>query len=170
MHIYIALLRAVNVGGTGKLPMSDLKSMCEAAGFRKVTTYIASGNVVFVSPYDSTETGERLEAALHEYAGKAVGVFVRSPAQLQELLRKNPYHDKAANQTVAIFLDQAPTSAMLDAAKGRDDELLALGQQEIYAHYPSGQGKSKLLIPAAKTGTARNFNTIAKLLEIAEKL
>lgn len=71
MNTYIALLRAVNVGGTGKLPMSDLKSLCESLGFTKVTTYIASGNVVFNSPYSASETGELLEASLHKYAGKA---------------------------------------------------------------------------------------------------
>ena len=61
---YIALLRAVNVGGTGKLPMIDLTAMCEAAGLGKVKTYIASGNVVFTSPKSEKAVKAALEAAL----------------------------------------------------------------------------------------------------------
>ena len=85
MTSYVALLRAVNVGGTGKLPMSDLKSMCEKAGFARVRTYIASGNVVFGS--DLTEAGVKatLEAALAAYAGKPVGVLVRTAAEMAEV-------------------------------------------------------------------------------------
>lgn len=59
---------------------------------------------------------------------------------------------------------------MIDAAKNRDNEMLALGEQEIYVFYRLGMGSSKLLIPASKTGTARNFNTLTKLLDIAHKL
>src|SRR5207245_463258 len=81
MAVFVALLRAVNVGGTGKLPMSDLKQMCEAAGFRKVRTYIASGNVLFESGNTAAEVKAALETALQTYAGKPVGVLVRTAAE-----------------------------------------------------------------------------------------
>ena len=77
MNAYIALLRAVNVGGTGKLPMTELKAMCETAGFKSVRTYIASGNVVFASTKSESQVKVALEAALAKYAGKPVGVMVR---------------------------------------------------------------------------------------------
>ena len=81
MTAFIALLRAVNVGGTGKLSMSDLKAMCEAAGFAKVATYIASGNVVFESGWSRpAQVKSALEARLEAYAGKRVGVVVRTSA------------------------------------------------------------------------------------------
>ena len=78
MTAYVALLRAVNVGGTGKLPMSELEAMCETAGFEKVKTYIASGNVVFTSGMSEAEVKAALEKALPAYAGKPVGVMVRT--------------------------------------------------------------------------------------------
>ena len=78
VNAYVALLRAVNVGGTGKLAMAELKAMCEAAGFLSVRTYIASGNVVFQSPKTEVQVKAALEAALSTYAGKPVGVMVRT--------------------------------------------------------------------------------------------
>ena len=70
---YVALLRAVNVGGTGKLPMADLKAICSDAGFTQVETYIASGNVVFESKMTPSKVKSELEKRLHEYSGKPVG-------------------------------------------------------------------------------------------------
>jgi uncharacterized protein (DUF1697 family) len=80
MTAYVALLRAVNVGGTGKLPMTDLRSLCEDAGFIKVQTYIASGNVVFASRNSEKQIKALLESSLADYAGKKIDVFVRSAA------------------------------------------------------------------------------------------
>src|SRR5215510_14319784 len=76
MAVFVALLRAVNVGGTGKLPMSELKSMCEKLGFANVHTYIASGYVLFESRKSEGAVKAALEGALQRYAGKPVGVLV----------------------------------------------------------------------------------------------
>ena len=167
MTAFIALLRAVNVGGTGKLPMSELKAMGEAAGFEKVRTYIASSNVVFDSPLPETKMKAALEQALHAYAGKPVGVAVRTGAEMAKVLKANPFPHAAANRTVAIFLDEPPPADALDHASGQQDEEMALGTREIYVHYGAGMARSKLKIPAAKAGTARNMNTIAKLADMA---
>ncbi len=170
MSRYIALLRAVNVGGTGKLPMADLKAMCCEAGFSRVQTYIASGNVVFESTATPDEVKSALEARLQAYAGKPVGVLLRTALEMEAVLKANPFPDTAPNRTIAIFLDAAPPVDAVTNATGVKDEELSLGVREIYVHYPSGQGASKLKIPAAKTGTARNMNTLAKLVELAGKL
>jgi uncharacterized protein (DUF1697 family) len=170
MTRFIALLRAVNVGGTGKLPMTELKAMCEAAGFERVKTYIASGNVVFTSALSEDQVKAALEAKLADYAGKPVGVIVRTAAEMDAVLAGNAFPTAATNFTVAIFLDAAPPADALNHAVGRKDEECALGIREIYVHYPSGQGDSKLRIPAAKDGTARNLNTVAKLAEMAGAL
>jgi uncharacterized protein (DUF1697 family) len=169
MTSFIALLRAVNVGGTGKLAMQDLKAMCEAAGFRSVRTYIASGNVVFESKLGETAVRKELEKRLLAYAGKPVGVAVRTAAEMAEVLASNPFPDAPGNSTVAIFLDAAPPGTALDAVSGRVDEVVALGRREIYVRYGPNMGRSKLKIPAAKTGTARNMNTVAKLAEMARE-
>ena len=170
MAAFIALLRAVNVGGSGKLPMSDLKEMCEALGFAGARTYIASGNVVFSSRKSESAVKKVLEALLEAYAGKPVGVLVRTAAEMQAVLKDNPFPKAAPNRTVAVFLDKAPPADTLTAVKGQKNEEIRLGKREIYIHYGDGMGQSKLVVPAAKTGTARNINTIATLAKMAAEL
>lgn len=160
---FIALLRAVNVGGTGKLAMSDLKALCESLGFGDVQTYIASGNVVFTSDRAEQEIKRMLEAALEAHAGKRIDVVVRTGPEMALVLAENPFPDAPPNRTVAIFLDRSPPTDALDTIRGRDDEEIALGRREIYVRYGEGMGKSKLRIPASEIGTARNMNTVAKL-------
>jgi len=170
MTAFIVLLRAVNVGGTGRLPMTDLRAMCVAAGYSQVQTYIASGNLVFVAKDQQAQIKATLEARLKAYAGKPVGVVVRTAGEMAAVLAANPFPKAAPNRTVAIFLDEPPPANALDGIRGRKDEELRLGRREIYVHYGEGMGKSKLVIPAAKTGTARNMNTVAKLVELAANI
>ena len=170
MTAFVALLRAVNVGGTGKLPMGDLKEICVSLGFGSVRTYIASGNVVFVSLKSEAAIKTGLERRLETYAGKSVGVLVRTAAEMAQVLADNPFPDAAPNRTMAVFLDRAPPADTLAAVRGRNDEQIGLGRREIYIHYGDGMAKSKLVVPAAKTGTARNINTVAALAKMAADL
>lgn len=167
MTIYIALLRAVNVGGTGKLPMAELKAMCAAEGFTKIQTYIASGNVIFAAQQPESKVKALLEQRLRAYAGKPVGAVVRTVDEMSAVLKSNPFPKSAPNSTVAIFLDDPPPPDALDKIRGQKDEEVCLGAREIYVAYGAGMGRSKLKIPAAEAGTARNMNTIAKLAELA---
>lgn len=169
MGSFVALLRAVNVGGTGKLAMADLKALCEAAGLAKVRTYIASGNVVFASDSAEQEIRAILEASLQAHAGKPVGVTVRTAAAMADIVARNPFPDAPGDRVVVVFLEQAATPDILNDVSGRgDNEELRLGGQEIYVHYGSGIGRSKLRIPAASAGTARNMNTVAKLSAMSD--
>jgi uncharacterized protein (DUF1697 family) len=167
MAAWVALLRAVNVGGTGKLAMTDLARLCGACGFANVKTYIASGNVVFVSELEESEVRQRLEDALAEFAGKPIGVVVRSAEAMADVLRANPFPQFPGNRVHAVIVNDVLPADAVDGAKGRSVEDLSLATREIYVHYPDGQGTSKLVIPAAKSGTARNMNTIAKLAEMS---
>jgi uncharacterized protein (DUF1697 family) len=167
MSVLIGLLRAVNVGGTGKLPMAELKALCEKAGFSRVQTYIASGNVIFESSKAASKAKALLEKSLETYAKKPVGVVIRTPTEMVEVLSANPFSKQAPNCTVAIFLDKAPPPDTLDFVTGMKDEKISLGKREIYVFYGAGMGTSKLRIPAAAAGTARNMNTVAKLAELA---
>ena len=169
MTRYVALLRAVNVGGTGKLPMTELKSMCSEAGFARVETYIASGNVVFTSKAGPSRVKAELEARLLAHFGKPMGVVVRTASEMLAVLRANPFPEAEPKHTYAIFLDEPPPRDALDHAVGQSGEKMALGDREIFVHYGNGMGRSKLKIPAARMGTARNMNTVAKLAEIASK-
>lgn len=166
---YIALLRAVNVGGTGKLPMADLTRLCSKAGFTNVQTYIASGNVIFDSPKSAGEVKAALEAGLKRYAGKSVGVAVRTGVEMAAILDANPFPDAPSNRTVAVFLDAPPSGDALDNISGQQDEEIALGRCEVYIRYGESMGRSKLKVPAAAHGTARNMNTVAKLAAMASR-
>ena len=167
MTTFVVLLRAVNVGGTGKLPMADLTHLCEQSGFTTVETYIASGNVVLDSDCGEHEVKAKLEDALEQYAGKPIDVLVRTGPEMAAVLAGNPFREEAPNRTVAIFLNDQATPNMLDNVAGQDGEKVALGRREIYVAYGDRMGRSKLRIPGAASGTARNINTVAKLTEMA---
>jgi uncharacterized protein (DUF1697 family) len=169
MTRYIALLRAVNVGGTGKLPMADLKDICSGAGFARIETYIASGNVIFDSDANSSRVKAELEARLLAYAGKPVGAVIRTAPEMAAVLAANPFPAAEPKYTYAIFLDLRPPADVLDHVTGQNGEEIRLAGREIFVHYGSGMGRSKLKIPAAKSGTGRNMNTVAKLAELASK-
>jgi uncharacterized protein (DUF1697 family) len=169
MQTYVALLRAVNVGGTGQLPMAELKSVCETAGFSRVETYIASGNVVFDSALPVVEIERRLESGLLALTGRPVGAFVRSVPQLRIGLAENPFADKEPQYSYVVFLREKPGPSVLADVRGRAEEELRLGRRELYVYYPGGMARSKLRIPAAQDGTARNMNTVSKLLALASR-
>jgi len=167
--VYVALLRAVNVGGTGKLAMSDLKAMCLEAGFADVETYIASGNVVFQAKMSSEQAKAALKERLRRHFGKPVGVVIRTADELAAILETNPFKKEPASKTIAIFLDEPPRSDALQHATGRQREEMRLGACEIFVHYADSIGRSKLAIPAGRNGTGRNMNTVAKLAAMAAK-
>jgi uncharacterized protein (DUF1697 family) len=131
MTVWVALLQAVNVGGTGKLPMQDLKYMCEKAGFRAVRTYIASGNVVFESKKAQAQVKVALEGSLRSYAGKPVAVLVRKAAELVEVLARNPFLQAPRNLTVVIFLDNSPAEDALETLVGQKGEKVVLGTRDL---------------------------------------
>lgn len=170
MTAYVALLRAVNVGGTGKLVMTELAAMCADAGFTDVKTYIASGNVVFRSDLPEAKVTAALDKRLEAYAGKPVGVFVRTAMEMAAVRDNNPFPDEPGNRVIAIFLEAAPHAEAMAGLKHQTTEVLKPGTRELYVFYPDGQGPSKLLIPSAKSGTARNMKTVTKLAEMAAAL
>ncbi|HWA76988.1 MAG TPA: DUF1697 domain-containing protein [Polyangiaceae bacterium] len=167
---FVALLRAINVGGTGKLSMVDLRRLCEKEGFRDVSTYIQSGNVVFTSALSEAKVKDKLEKALAKKLGKPVGVLLRSGAELSELLKHNPFKTAPTNRVVVLFLEDAPAKGALSSVVSPGREELKLKGRDLFIHYPDGQGKSKLKLPFFKTGTARNLNTVAKLADMAHEL
>ena len=166
---YIALLRAVNVGGTGKLPMADLRQLAEGLGFDDVRTYIASGNLLFTSDLTEKTVKKKLEAVLKDYAGKDVGVIVRTAAEMRAVELANPFKSAAYNRIGVLFFDHPMPRDTTKKAKGQKNEEIELGKREVYVFYPDGMGRSKLRIPAAKHGTNRNLNTVSKLAGLAKR-
>ena len=171
MTAYVALLRAVNVGGTSKLPMADLKRIAEGLGFKSARTYIASGNLIFSSDDTEAQVRSRLEAAIASQMAKPVPVMIRTAAEIEAVARDNPFHDAPGRRVLATFLQEPPPQDALDAIRDADGERIALGKREIYIDYCGTLlGRSKLKVPAAAAGTARNMNTVAKLAELAKEV
>jgi uncharacterized protein (DUF1697 family) len=170
MAVFVALLRAVNVGGTGKLPMSDLRELCEEAGFKRAATYIQSGNVVFESKLSETKVKAKLEQALTVKLGKPAAAMIRNRAELEAIIERNPFPKAAPNQLLVLFFDEPAGDDALDGVVIPGREKLKLIGHELFIHYPEGMGKSKLKTPFAKVGTGRNLNTVVKLEAMARAL
>lgn len=168
---YVALLRAVNVGGR-KLAMTDLKAIAERLGLGRPRTFIASGNLLFASAKDETAVKAALEDALRKHMGVEVPVMVRTADEMAAAAKANPFRDAPGNRVSVIFFDSAPPEDAVEKARNvADDEHIVLGRREIYVAWGrSGMGRSRLVIPAAKNGTARNMNTVAKLAELAREM
>jgi uncharacterized protein (DUF1697 family) len=190
MPTHVALLRGINVGGGGKLPMADLRQLLSSLGHADVTTYIQSGNVVFTPSHSGTShsgtaalAGE-LRAAIAAKFGIDTPVIVVTKAELADVICANPYQDEPNPKYVhAVFLpaelDEAVHKQISQAAEqvksqGSRDEVMLIGRT-LYVHTPDGFGTSELAktllakrsSPAAG-GTARNWNTVTKLLTLCD--
>lgn len=169
MTTFVALLRAVNVGGR-QLRMADLTSVAEKLGLSSPRTLIASGNLLFVGKKDEATVKRELETALGEHMGKPVEVMVRTAQEMEEVVVANPFAREPGNRVVAIFYDDPPPGDATVTARNVADERLALGRREIYVHYPGGMGRSKLKLSGRAQGTARNMNTVARLAQLAREM
>ncbi|MCF3638595.1 DUF1697 domain-containing protein [Rhizobium sp. TRM95111] len=170
MPVHVALLRAVNVGGTGKLPMAELRAICEGLGFAGVETYIQSGNVLFRSDLSAGEAEAVLDEALARRLGKAPGVMIRSAAELAALVAGNPFPQAKPNVLMVNFLPGEMPAEPLAGLVAPDGEAVHVGTREIWVHYPNSSGRSKFRLPALKRATSRNLNTVAKLADLAAAL
>ena len=166
MTAYVALVRAVNVSGTGKLPKEDLKAMGEACGFEGCLTFINSGNLLFSSELGEAEVQQRIGQRIDEYFGRHVEVFVRSGAEMAEAAARNRFADDKPSRVMAHFISEEPDPAMLEDARDVAGERMALGPRLIYVSYGEGIGKTKLKLPAVRKGTARNMNSVKKIAEL----
>ena len=167
MPRYVALLRAVNVGGAGKLKMDVLRDICGQAGFARVRTYIQSGNAVFDSALPASAAKAALAAPLAEHFGRPVDVIVRDAGEMRAVLARNPFPQAAPDKVAVLFLDEELPPDLDRPVKGQVDEEIVFGAREIFISYPSGMGRSRLRLAAMAGGTARNLNTVARLAAMA---
>jgi uncharacterized protein (DUF1697 family) len=170
MKVYVALIRAINVGGTAKLAMTDLRRLCDEAGFKDCRTYIQSGNAVFRSSLVEASVKNKLEKVLSSHIGKPCDVVVRSRAELQATIKANPWKSAEPSRVIVLFVDQALPKDALKGLQIPGREKVHLEGREIFVHYPEGMGRSKLKVPYAQVGTARNLNSVMKLAAMAAEL
>ncbi len=164
MTVYVALLRAVNVGGRGILKMDDLHAACLACGLDNARTFLQSGNVVFDSTRTERSLKQELERKIADKMGRAVGVLIRTAAELRAVVEANPFPDGDPSLIGIFFLPKAlPIRLLTELELGGPEDVQMIGR-EVYVHYPDGIGRSKIKIPFAADGTSRNLNTITRLV------
>lgn len=176
MPVFIALIRGINVGGHKKLKMADVKVFCEDLGLTSVRTHLQSGNVVFqTTRTDRAQLAKDLETAFLVDAR----VILRTTAELRKAIAQNPMPGEAArgpSHYIIAFLSDKPKAAAMQALRDAysGPEQMELLGAELYIHYGPGMGTSKLTnaLIERKLGvsaTSRNWNTVTKLLELAEE-
>lgn len=177
MPAFVALLCAVNVGGTGKLPMAELRALLEGLGYTKVETYIQSGNAVFDARGTAASVGKAVAAALEKHMGAPVGVMIRTHEELARVIAGNPFAAEAAADGARVHVGFLGGAAAKDGAAqlekivqqypARRDRYHLAGDT-LYLHLPDGAAETKFTVKALQKalgvpGTARNWNTVVKL-------
>lgn len=180
MTAFVALLRAVNVGGTGIIKMADLRAICEGIGFRNVKTLLQSGNVVFDAKGSDKAVAKKLADAIEASHGFRPAIVVRTADEMADAMKRNPFRaeEKSDPSHVLIaFMAETPASGASDriAAIKVGTERLHLSGRELFAYYAAGIGTSKVTNTVLEKAlgvkaTARNWNTLTKLLELARTL
>ncbi len=163
MIAYAALLRAVNVGGTGKLAMADLKRLCDAAGFVGARTFIASGNALFSTAQDEAGVKAALSPLLASHMGKPVEVFVRSRAELDAVLATNPFPDAHPSRHLVYFFDDALPDEFMSQCRDVRGERLAVVGRELHVDYGDGIRFTKLKIPMPSGKTGMSISSVSRM-------
>lgn len=180
MAAIISMLRGVNVGGHNMIKMDALRALYESLKFEHVQTYVQSGNVVFTTKEKNLSTlAASIESAIEKKYGFRPAVILRTGAEMKDVIARNPFAKRRdvepAKLAVIFFAEElsAEQRKQVEAIKVGPEESKAF-PRELYIYFPDGIGRSKL--PAAmdrvmkKTGTARNWNSVTKLMGMAEKL
>jgi uncharacterized protein (DUF1697 family) len=183
MPTYVILLRAVNVGGTGKLPMADFKRVLAQLGFKNVETYIQSGNAVVDAKASAATVAKAVAAALEKMTGAPAGVVVRTHEELDRLIRDNPYAAEAAADGSKVHVGFLAGPAGKDAATALDAIIAKYPQRRdryhlavdtLYLHLPDGAAETKfsgkgLDKAIGVISTGRNWNTVLKLHAMSKR-
>ncbi|MDC0722440.1 DUF1697 domain-containing protein [Nannocystis bainbridge] len=173
MTRFIALLRGINVGGTRKVPMADLRALCGELGLTAVQTYIQSGNVVFTANGSTAEHEAALEQGLTRVFGLQIDVMVRTADQWEQLAAGNPLRAAAEAEANLVLLGVPKRPPRPDAAaelleRATAGERVVAAGDVLWFHYPQGAGRTKLS-PAVidrlvgSPVTARNWRTVLQL-------
>ena len=181
MTATVAFLRGINVGGNKTIPMAKLKALFETLGFAHVKTHLNSGNVVFASDRkDRAKLTKTIEAAIEKEFGFRPATMLRDVAALNKIVAKNPFPAMAKDDPSHLVVMLLAARPDKDAAKRiatayRGVEAIKVAGEEAYVTYPSGIGKSKLTNALLEkhlgvAGTGRNWNTLTKLLAMAEDI
>ena len=181
MPVMIAMLRGVNVGGHNKIRMEALRALCTKLKLRDACTYVQSGNVIFrTDERDLASLAKRLQNAIEHDFSFRPDIVLRTSAELRDVIARNPFakrRDIEPSRLLVTFLASVPGPEARDkAAKIKTEpEELRMERREVYIYFPNGMARPKMSWPTIErtlqtSGTGRNWNSVTKMLEIAEKL
>ncbi len=181
MAVIISMLRGVNVGGHNKIKMEALRALYESMKLRDAQTYVQSGNVIFrTDERDIPRLAKRIEDGIERNFGFRPNVILRTAAEMREVVARNPFAKRRGiepRKLLVSFLASDPREEAREKVRQMkcDPEELRIEGRELYIYFPNGIGRSKLslarLEKTLKTpGTGRNWNSVTKVLEMAEKL
>jgi uncharacterized protein (DUF1697 family) len=177
MQTFIALLRGINVGGHHKLPMADLRELCEANGLKDSKTYIQSGNVVFRSGDKKEKISENLSALISERFGFAPRIVIREVDELLAAEKAFPYDTSNHKLAHIVFLDDKPLpeaiSQLLELDFSPDE--ISVVESDVHCYFPNGVLETNIDFKKMErilgiAGTARNWRTVQKVIEMAKEL
>ncbi len=176
MSRHLALLRAVNLGGRNKVPMAKLRALAEGLGFADVSTFIASGNLLFTSPDAPKALATRLTGALASEFGFDIDVVVVDAALLRHAVHDHPFADGDPRMVHVGFSDRPIPDTLLPRLRevATEHERYAVDGTLLFADYGAGglhtSKSAPRIAPALKPGfaTLRNYQTTAKLLDMLE--
>jgi uncharacterized protein (DUF1697 family) len=181
MAVIIAMLRGVNVGGHNKIKMEELRGLCKTLKLRDACTYVQSGNLIFRTDERDLELlTKRLQNAIERKFGFRPDVVLRTAAEMREVIGRNPFakrHGIEPNRLLVTFLASEPDAEAREKAARVETapEELRMDRREVYIHFPNGMARPKVSWPTIErilktSGTGRNWNSVTKMLEIAEQL
>jgi uncharacterized protein (DUF1697 family) len=175
------MLRGVNVGGNNLIKMDALKALCVSLKLKDPQTYVQSGNVIFrTEEKDMAKLTKRIQSAIEREVGFRPDVILRTLSELKEAIAQNPFAGRSGiepNRFLVTFLAADPGKEALEKALAIEtapEELRILGR-EAYIYFPNGMARPKMSWPKIEralgtTGTGRNWNSVTKMLEMAEKM
>lgn len=175
------MLRGVNVGGHHKIKMDDLRALCAGLKLSDVQTHLQSGNVVFRTNERNLATlAGKIQSGIEKECGFCPDIMFRTVPEMREVVARNPFANRKGiepGKLAVVFLQGEPTTAMREALLEMDiapEELHVIGRQ-LYIYFPNGQARPKISWSRVDkiikmSTTARNWNTVTKLLELAELL
>jgi uncharacterized protein (DUF1697 family) len=181
MTVMISMLRGVNVGGHNKIKMDALRALYEFLKLRDAQTYVQSGNVIFsTDERDISRLAKRIEDGIERKFGFRPDVILRTAAEMRDVIARNPFAKRRGIEPGKLLVSFLASDPGEEARKKLrqmkcDPEELRVEGREVYIYFPNGMGRSKLpwagLDKMLKTpATGRNWNSVTKMLEMAEKL
>ena len=181
MPVLISMLRGVNVGGHNKIKMDDLRALCESLKFEDPRTYVQSGNVIFRTKEKSSPAlAKKIQNAIERKFGFRPAVILRTTDELRSAIAATPFiasRKLEPGKILVTFLSDEPGADANATLRGLKDypEEIHLKGRELYIYFPDGAGKSKLPWSQVEkllktTGTARNWNSVTKMLAMAEEM